>query len=408
MIFKNQYNVPLVVRSENDIQKIDVCMALIFGMQENTVFREETFDKYHSSILSLLQIYCAELLLSMEKNKHSEAFEMLQIAARMIKDESDGRSIIINAGLSHLLDGDYFSARYAFYGLLVQNPKDFFAFYVVHMIEFNNGMTSCMLETLHVVRDSWEKNDIFYGYCKGIEAFILNENGFYAASLECGKEALSLNPEDIYAIHAICHHYYDNRHYHQGRIFMEQMAAHWQNNYGMRLHLYWHYAMFLMKENGRHLLYDIYQSIRNKNHTHSLEDLDATSFLFRLSLYDDTDCFHEEARELVKNWYHFNELGFYFFNDFHASLIFSLSGRVDLIDYLILQSNHSRPVGFSKTKIILLNAIKHHTLNEHQEVVNLLSKPLDFHFMGGSKAQRSIISEILTHAKNKLEINCDY
>jgi hypothetical protein len=163
-----------------------------------------------------------------------------------------------------------------------------------------------------------------------------------------------------------------------------------------------------MKGNGRHLLYDVYKSLRNKNGNNSLEDLDATSFLFRLSLNDDSGSFNKEARELVNNWCNFDELGFYFFNDFHASLIFSLAGRVDLIDYLISQSKYSRPIGFQKTKITLLKAIKHHTLDEHLEVVNQLSKPLDFRFMGGSNAQRSIIGELLTHSKERMEMICDY
>jgi tetratricopeptide (TPR) repeat protein len=200
-------------------------------MKENTVFSEDSFDKSYRKGLSLLQIYCAELLLSMEHNKHSEAFEVLQLTKRLIKDESDGRAIIINSGLSALLEGNYSSARDLFYGLLIQNPKDFFALYVTHMIEFNNGMTSSMLETLHAVREYWEEKDIFYGYCKGIEAFILNENGFYIESRDCGEEAITINPDDIYAIHAICHHYFDNEAYQEGRFFMEQLAEHWKNNY---------------------------------------------------------------------------------------------------------------------------------------------------------------------------------
>lgn len=408
MIVTDQYGVPLVVTNESDIMEIEQCMALILGMKENTVFIKKDSEEEYTFCLSLMQIFCAELFFSMEKNKHSEACNILNIVERLAAGEKENRAIAINHGLIALRDGNYTSARNYFLELLIQNPKDIFAFYATHMIEFNNGMTHSMLETLHSVNEHWQTHDLFYGYCKGIESFILNENGFYKESRQCGEEAINLNPDDIYAIHALCHHFYDNHAYHEGKLFMDKLADKWQNSYGMRLHLYWHYALFLMKSDGRHLLYDVYQSLREKNNIHSLEDLDATSFLFRLSLCDDDELFRSEAQKLLENWHDFNELGFYFFNDFHASLIFSLSERVDLIDYLILQSANSRPAGYSKTKVTLLQAIKYHTLNEHHKVISLLSKPLDFRFMGGSKAQRSIIAELLTYAKSKTEMICGY
>lgn len=409
MIIKNEYDVPFIVSDEYDINKINSCMELILGMKENLILNNENFeDLSNCTSLSLLQMYCAEILLSMEKRKHIQAFEIIEKIKAFLKEESDTRSLIVCSGLSALLAGDYYLARNSFYELLIRNPKDIFSFYVTHMIEFNNGMTSSMLETLHAVKDHWSKSDWFYGYCKGIEAFILNENGFYSESLSCGEEALLINKDDIYALHAICHHYYDTHAYRDGRIFMERHADSWKNSYGMRLHLYWHYALFLIKDNRRHLLDETYQLLRKKNSMDNLEDLDATSFLFRLSLDSDVGSLHNEAIDLVKSWDSHKELGFYFFNDFHAALIFSISGRIHLIDYLISQSKHSRPTGYYKTKVTLLNAIKYHALNEYEKVADLLSKPIDFRFMGGSNAQRSIIKDVLVNAKNKMEITCEY
>ena len=218
MLINNSYDVSLIVSDEDDVHKIDLCMELILGMKDNFVFNELLNDKKSTS-LSLLQMYCAEILLSMEKTKHFEAFELIQNIERLLKEESDTRSLIINSGLSELLAGNYPHARNMFYELLIKNPKDIFAFYVTHMIEFNNGMTSCMLETLHVVKEYWSKSDSFYGYFKGVEAFILNENNYYSQSRQCGEEALCINNNDIYAIHAICHHYYDTHAYRERSPF---------------------------------------------------------------------------------------------------------------------------------------------------------------------------------------------
>lgn len=403
MIIKDRYEVPWIVTDKTDIAKVDACIELILGMKENIIFNIDYEKDSDSFCLSLLHIFCAELFLSMEKNKYNKACEILKISSTLLRHESDSRSIAINDALLVLKEGNYILARNYFYRLLSLYPKDIFIFYVTHMIEFNNGMTPYMLETLQLVRPHWEKHDTFYGYCKGIESFILHENGLYEESRQCGEEAIALNPNDIYAIHALCHHYYDRQAYYEGKLFMDNLASNWQINYGMRLHLYWHYALFLLKLDEYHLLPNIYRLLRDKNNSQGLEDLDATSLLFRLSLTDNLCFFHEEVYELFKSWCHAEELGFYFFNDFHAALIFSLSDRVDLIDYLISQSINSRPTDYYEAKVVLLQAIKYHTKSEYGEVIRCLSQPLDFSFMGGSKAQRSVITEILAYATKKVE-----
>ncbi|MBS4275879.1 hypothetical protein [Campylobacter vulpis] len=62
---------------------------------------------------------------------------------------------------------------------------------------------------------------------------------------------------------------------------------------------------------------------------------------------------------LFKSWNCFGELRFYFFNDFHASLVFVLADKMELIDVLIKKTRSSLPFGFYKEKIKLLKAVKY-------------------------------------------------
>ncbi|MBS4330231.1 hypothetical protein [Campylobacter vulpis] len=88
---------------------------------------------------------------------------------------------------------------------LNKNPKDVYLFYVCHMIEFNFGLKSFMLETLNVMKVNFA--DKFYSYYEGIKAFILNENCICNQSFSSAKYTLKNNRKNIYAFHALCHYY---------------------------------------------------------------------------------------------------------------------------------------------------------------------------------------------------------
>lgn len=60
------------------------------------------------------------------------------------------------------------------------------------------------------------------------------------------------------------------------------------------------------------------------------------------------------------------------------------------------------PFGFYKHKIKILKAIKYYHLKRYDKVIYLLDEKMDYSFMGGSRAQRNIIYEILKQAKLNL------
>ncbi len=272
------------------------------------------------------------------------------------------------------------------------------------MIEFNNGMTETMLETLNLVNKHWDINDEFYSYFQGIKAFILNENKYYDESYISAYNSLKINNLDIYAIHAICHYFYDKKHFSEGKYWMDTLKDKWQYNYGMRIHLFWHYAMFLMEMNEIDQAVNIYHQIRHKNDSNGLEDLDATSLLFKMKfIYGKNDHHIQRHSDLLfESWNNKEELGFYFFNDFHAALVFGVNKKFDMIDYLIEKTKNSNPIGYYNTKRNLLEAIKNYSQENYDKVVLILNEPINYQFMGGSRIQRSIINKILSDSKSKL------
>lgn len=337
----------------------------------------------------------------MEANKHKKARHLYSTILQHRSGLND-RALIINNALHDLINGTHSTAVNRFQSLLATNPKDIFAFYAAHMIEFLNGWTSSMLDTLQIVNKHWHEGDRFYTYVKGIDAFILHENLAYEASFAAAQEAIRINPRNVYALHALCHHYYDTKKYAQGLGFMDRQSKGWSTNYGMRMHLQWHYAMFAYHLKSYEVFETSYQLIRNKNSPEALEDLDAAALLFRIHLNPALYLsFALEADVLLSAWNRAEELGFYFFNDFHAALVFAINKRHDLIEFLIENAAQSYPTRCLTKKLILLEALKHYSLNQFAEVENLLNKEHDFRFMRGSRAQRQIINDLLGYAQGQ-------
>lgn len=369
------------------------CLEDIFSMSKNRVF--DLFDFMNDKIpKNILQLYLIEILLSMERNLFLKARKIFKL--HFLNDQLD--TSILDKVIKLLLKKKHLEARGIILQYLKKNPKDVYLFYVCHMIEFNFGLKNSMLETLNVMKINCE--DKFYSYYEGIKAFILSENSIYDQSFLSAKRALKSNPKNIYAFHALCHYYHDTKKFNQGKKLMQNMRNLWANNYSMRLHLTWHYALFSLHTQDLKDMEKIYQFLRIKN-IDGLQDLDASSLAFKLKFLYDIDLIRLDIKSLFKNWNHFEELGFYFFNDFHASLVFVLANRVDLVDLLIEKTRLSLPFGFYKEKIRLLKAVKYFYLKQYDKIFQMLDEKFDYAFMGGSMAQRSIIDEILEKAKGK-------
>ena len=141
--------------------------------------------------------------------------------------------------------------------------------------------------------------------------------------------------------------------------------------------------------------------MRIKNSEEGLEDLDASSLTFKLKILYGL-CIEIDIKNLLDSWSNFKALGFYFFNDFHAALVFALANRMDLMDRLIQVTRFSLPFGFYKQKKLLLEAVKNYYLGQYGKVVEALHQDMDCSFMGGSTAQRRIIYEMLEQSKLKI------
>lgn len=392
MIVHDHRGVPQTVSANDELERIEKALIGILGMGYNPApfYRR---NEHEGSSLSLLQLECVDLISTMEYDKVVKAKELIK--PYRCEDHplplSDRDQLLLDA-IEKWIDRRYEEAHRSFSAILRKYPKDILTIFAVHMLEFYMGWTEEMKKTVDRVLPHWAKEDPLYGYLKGIEAFCLEENGFFAEAMRAAEEALDINRRDIYAIHAICHCFYETGQYVKGAKWMQDCLFSWKDNLSMRLHVWWHYALFNLYTLDLDKVYEVYRSeIRRKNDPEGLEDLDAVALLWRLRLIGRDD--PAWWKDLFRCWKDYLDHSCYWFNDLHALLVFVANGEEALADRLIEKSIHQHCNDSYRERVAsVLTGIRHFGEGRYRQAMRFLEPALtpDFVF-GGSNAQRDIL-----------------
>ena len=126
-------------------------------------------------------------------------------------------------------------------------PKDMLAVRVAHYLHFYGQGGKAMVTSLAKVLLNWQPNEPFYGYLKGMECFALEELGEYVEAESVGREALAINPADIWAAHAVTHILQMQGRFAEGVVFIDSVKANWINANNFVNHMHWHQALLYIE-----------------------------------------------------------------------------------------------------------------------------------------------------------------
>jgi len=138
-----------------------------------------------------------------------------------------------------------FSARAAAWEqILVEWPLDLLALRQHTGTLFWTGDKRHQAEVTAGVAGHWGPQTPGYGHFLSAHAFAMEEVGHYVVAERCAREALALQPQDLWALHGLCHVFEM-----QGRvresIELLSDAARFLNDYNLfRGHLWWHLSLF--------------------------------------------------------------------------------------------------------------------------------------------------------------------
>jgi len=239
-------------------------------------------------------------------------------------------------------------------------------------------------------------------------AFGLEEAGEYQQAEERGREAVALNGQDGWAVHAVTHVLEMQGRANEGAEFLAAGADGWVPNSMFAFHLWWHKALFHIDANDVASALKLFdENISTGGFGQALELLDGSSLLWRISLlgHDVGD----RWADLADKWETRVDHGYYAFNDVNAMMAFVGAGRADAQQRLIAAAKRaaagqgtnammSREIG-----VLGCEGLAAFGQGEYAQTIELLL-PLrgSANRFGGSHAQRDMFSWTLTEAAIRL------
>lgn len=128
--------------------------------------------------------------------------------------------------------------------ILLEWPLDLLAFRQHTGTLFWTGDKRHQAEVSAGVAGYWGPRTPGYGHFLSAHAFAMEEVGHYAVAERCAREALALQPQDLWALHGLAHVFEMQSRVQEGIELLDE-AAQFLNDYNLfRGHLWWHLSLF--------------------------------------------------------------------------------------------------------------------------------------------------------------------
>jgi tetratricopeptide (TPR) repeat protein len=250
------------------------------------------------------------------------------MAAEALASNANDRERMHISAVRAWLDGDWERAIELWGGASMAYPHDLLALQFAHVGDFYLGYSHMLRDRVARVLPHWDRGIPGYGFVMGMYAFGLEEAGDYAQAEACGREAVALNKQDGWAVHAVTHVMEMQGRAQEGANFLAAGVDGWAPNSMFAFHLWWHKALFHLEENDAVSALDLFDNgISAGGFGQALELLDGSALLWRLWLlgYDVGDRWIDVAEK----WETRVADAYYAFNDVNAMMAFVGAGKSD-------------------------------------------------------------------------------
>jgi len=308
------------------------------------------------------------------------------------------------AAVGALVKGRWHLAGRILEDLSIEFPRDLLALQAGHLIDFYTGNSTMLRDRMARAVTSWSGTTPGYHALLGMYAFGLEETGNYTEAESAGREAVSLNPRDGWAQHAVAHVMEMQNRCQDGIAWMRQNPEAWSTDSFFQVHNWWHLALYHLELEQFDEVLALYDGPVYGNASGVVLDMiDASALLWRLNLLG-IDC-GERWRTLAENWQPIACSGNYAFNDVHAAMAFAGAGHIEGIDDILEaqrvamtrdddNADFTRQVGHAVT--LGLKAFAEEDYNRAIECIRPVRNIANR--FGGSHAQRDVIRQTLIEA----------
>ena len=167
--------------------------------------------------------------------------------------------------------------------ILVEWPLDLLALRQHTGTLFWTGDKRHQAEVTAGVAGHWGRETPGYGHFLSAHAFAMEEIGLYVVAERCAREALALQPQDLWALHGLAHVFEMQDRVREG-IDLLSDAARFLNDYNLfRGHLWWHLSLFKFAQARYDEVLDLFdREVYPKSSTFYLDVQNGASLLARL------------------------------------------------------------------------------------------------------------------------------
>ncbi len=329
--------------------------------------------------------------------------EAQQILRRSRDQRLNDRETSLVAALHTLVQGEWTQAAVKLDHHSMHWPLDLVALQCGHLMDFYRANARDMRDRVSRALPQWVPDVPGYSFVLGMQSFGLEESGDYSRAEDVGRQAVSLEPLDCWAHHAVAHVMEMQGRAQDGIGWMIAREPLWSGDDNFfKVHNWWHKALFhidLEQTDAALALYD--GSVRERRSETALDLVDASALLWRLAL---AGCdVGDRWTELAEAWNQHADGKHYAFNDWHAAMAYLGAGRYAEVDHLIqaLQSAEGAEtaVWARGYGLPLVEGFAAYWRGDHTLAVEKLHAGRYIaNGFGGSHAQRDIIDCTLVEA----------
>lgn len=210
--------------------------------------------------------------------------------------------------------------------ILVEHPRDVAALLAAHLFDFYRGDSRNLNRRVARVLPAWSADLPLYSQVLGLHAFGLEECNHYDQARDTALQALSIDPRDPWAIHAVAHVHEMRGEHDLGAQWLQSRTADWAPDNGFAFHNWWHLALFHLERMDVDAALALFDERIAVDPQMALQNVDITALLWRLQLLGvDVGGRWQAAAALWPRQQ--PDAGFYPFNDFHAAMAFIGAGQ---------------------------------------------------------------------------------
>jgi tetratricopeptide (TPR) repeat protein len=291
--------------------------------------------------------------------------------------------------------------------ILAEHPTDVLAFRLAHYKYFWTGRARDMLASVERIAPKWSRELPGYGTMLGCRCFALEECGDYAAAEPAGREAIEIDPGDLWAAHAVAHVMEMQGRQSDGVVWLERLARHWEGTNQLQHHLWWHRALFSYEQRDFDQVLALYdQRFRNLSSplTQSQPDFiidvqNAASMLFRLE---------RQGVDVGDRWVEIAEKAEARVDDClsaftlpHWMMALAATDREDIARRLLAgmrayaEGHQSNASVVKQIALPISEAVLAHRRGEYSAALDLMRPVIaDTQRMGGSHAQHDVLRQL--------------